>query len=163
MRSEFGFLKHLKNHFNLSKIGDDCAVIPKDARSDYLITTDTLVEDIDFRLEWTTAKLLGCKALSVSISDVAAMGGIPRYSMISVSIPESLWATDFLDRFYEGYIERANNFDRFHLPGPPRVVELIGGDISNSDCKMTVDSTVIGEVPRGKAILRSGAKPGDRI
>lgn len=153
MVSEFEFINNIKSKFSLDKIGDDCAVLPKDGTTDMLLTADMLVEDVDFRLEWTTPEFLGHRALAVSLSDIAAMGGTPTFSMLSLAVPESLWKTDFLNRFYEGW----------HALAATHNVELIGGDISKTHDKLVIDSTVIGEVPRGKAILRSGAKPGDAI
>lgn len=153
MVSEFEFINNIKSKFSLDKIGDDCAVLPKDAATDMLITADMLVEDIDFRLEWTTPEFLGHKALAVSLSDIAAMGGTPKFSLLSLAVPEALWKTDFLDRFYDGW----------HNLAATHNVELIGGDISKTHDKLVIGSTVIGEVPRGKAILRSVAKPGDAI
>ncbi|NNE68204.1 MAG: thiamine-phosphate kinase [Pyrinomonadaceae bacterium] len=152
-RSEFQFLRDLKDHFNLSRIGDDCAVFPKDESHDYLITSDMLVEGIDFKLEWTRPNFIGHKALAVSISDVAAMGGNAVYSLVSLAVPEKLWNDPFLDTFYEGYSGLARKFE----------TELVGGDISRTDGPFTIDSTIIGIVNKGKAVLRSGANPGDSI
>jgi thiamine-monophosphate kinase len=153
MVSEFEFINNIKSKFSLDKIGDDCAVLPKDGTTDMLLTADMLVEDIDFRLDWTTPEFLGHKALAVSLSDIAAMGGTPTFSVLSLAVPEALWKTAFLDRFYDGW----------HALAATQNVELIGGDISKTHDKLVIDSTVIGEVRRGKAILRSGAKPGDAI
>lgn len=153
MVSEFEFIDNIKSIFSLDKIGDDCAVLSKDATTDLLLTADMLVEDIDFRLEWTTPEFLGHKALAVSLSDIAAMGGTPKFSLLSIAVPESLWKTDLLDRFYEGW----------HALARSHSVELIGGDISKTNDKLVIDSTVIGEVAKGKALLRSGANVGDSI
>lgn len=153
MVSEFEFINNIRSKFSLDRIGDDCAILPKDALTDMLLTSDMLVEDIDFRLEWTTPEFLGHKALAVSLSDIAAMGGIPAFSLISIAVPQHLWKTDLLDRFYEGW----------HALAKQHNVELVGGDISKIEGKFVIDSTVIGEVPKGEAILRSGAKPGDSI
>jgi thiamine-monophosphate kinase len=153
MLSEFQFLENLKNKFSLTKIGDDCAVLPKDSKTDLVITTDLLVEDIDFRLDWTKPEFIGHKALAVSLSDVAAMGAKPVWSMVSIGVPEKIWKTDFLDKFYDGYRRLAKKYD----------VELIGGDVSKTPGKIVIDSIAAGEVKKGKAILRSGAKPGDLI
>ncbi len=153
MRSEFDLIQNLKEKYSLKRVGDDCAVLPKNDAKDLLITADLLVEDIDFRLEWTTPEYLGHKALAVSLSDVAAMGGTAEWSMLSLAIPEQIWATDFVDRFYSGWFELANKYS----------IELIGGDISRSPEKLVIDSIVGGEVPKGKAILRSTAKLGDHI
>ncbi len=151
--NEFQFLDNLKSKYSLDKIGDDCALLPKDAETDLLLTADMLVEDIDFRLEWTTPEFLGHKALAVSLSDIAAMGGNAKWAMLSLGVPESLWNTDFIDRFYSGWFALANEFS----------VELVGGDISRVPDKLVIDSIAGGEVAKGKAILRSGAKLGDAI
>jgi thiamine-monophosphate kinase len=153
MLSEFQFLENLKKKYGLKKIGDDCAVLPKDARNDLVVTTDLLVEDIDFRLDWSKPEFIGHKALAVSLSDVAAMGAKPVWSMISIGVPEKIWETDFAERFYEGYMNLAKKHD----------VELIGGDVSKTPDKIVIDSIAAGEVKKSKAILRSGAKIGDLI
>lgn len=153
MPSEFHFLQNLKKKYSLERIGDDCAVLPKDSKTDLVITTDLLVEDIDFRMDWTRAEFLGHKALAVSLSDIAAMGAKPVWSMVSIGIPERIWKTDFVEKFYQGYMNLAENFG----------VELIGGDVSKTPDKIIVDSIVAGEAKKGKAILRSGAKTGDFI
>ncbi|HEY2847980.1 MAG TPA: thiamine-phosphate kinase [Pyrinomonadaceae bacterium] len=153
MRSEFELINDIKSRYSLSKVGDDCAILPKDKKTDLLITSDMLVEGIDFRLDWSTPEQIGHKALAVSLSDIAATGGTPTHAMLSIGIVENLWKDDFLDRLYEGWHELALKFN----------VELIGGDISRTSGPLTIDSTVLGEVPKGKALLRSGAKPGDGV
>ncbi len=153
MRSEFQFLENLKKKYSLTKIGDDCAVLPKDSETDLVITTDLLVEDIDFRLDWAKPEFIGHKSLAVSLSDVAAMGAKPIWSMVSIGVPERIWKTDFIDKFYAGYMNLAKQFG----------VELIGGDVSKTPDKIVIDSIAAGEVKKGKAILRSGVKVGDLI
>ena len=153
MRSEFQFIRHIKERFNLSYVGDDCAVLPKDEFSDTLITADLLIEDVDFRLDWATPADIGHKSLAVSLSDVAAMGGTPRWAMLSIGVPEHLWTDSFLDELYESWHKLAEKLG----------VELVGGDVSSSADKLVVDSIVIGEVPKGAAMLRSSAKPGDSV
>ena len=153
MGSEFEFIHNLRNNFNLTKIGDDCAILPKDSETDLLITADLLIEHIDFKLEWTKPEFVGHKALAVSLSDVAAMGGAPTNSLLSLGIPEKIWNTGFADGFYEGYGHLAEEFG----------VELVGGDISRTPEKIVIDSIVIGEIGKGNAVLRSGARPGDAI
>ncbi|CAN5209798.1 thiamine-phosphate kinase [soil metagenome] len=153
MTTEFEFIENLRRRFNLTKIGDDCAVLPKDSRTDLVITTDLLVEDIDFKLEWSKPEFIGHKALAVSLSDVAAMGAKPVWAMLSIGIPEKVWKTDFVEKFYDGYMRLAKKFD----------VELIGGDVSKTPDKIVIDSIAAGEVKKGKAVLRSGAKVGDLI
>jgi thiamine-monophosphate kinase len=160
--NEFEFIQQIKNQSSAIRnpqsairvgIGDDCAVLSKDSKTDWVITTDLLVEDIDFRLDWTTPEFLGHKALAVSLSDVAAMGAIPVWSMLSIGIPKKTWQTKWVEKFYEGYFRLAKKFN----------IELIGGDVSKTPDKIVIDSIVAGEVKKAKAILRSGAKAGDLI
>jgi len=153
MRSEFQFIQHIKDRFSLSRIGDDCAVLPKDTDTDMVMTADMLVEDIDFRLDWTSPESIGHKALAVSLSDIAAMGATPHWAMISLGMPEGLWKSDFADRLYDGWHTLAKQFR----------VELIGGDISKTPDKLVIDSIAGGDLLKGRAILRSGANIGDAI
>lgn len=157
MKSEFDFIEKIRRRAqpNPAKtgIGDDCAVISKDAKTDLVITSDLLIEDIDFRLEWTKPEFLGHKALAISLSDVAAMGAKPVWAMLSIGIPEKIWKTDFVDEFYQGWFALAKKFK----------VGLIGGDVSRTPDKIVIDSIVAGETRKGKAVLRSGAKAGDLI
>jgi thiamine-monophosphate kinase len=118
-----------------------------------VITADLLVEDIDFRLEWTTPESLGHKALAVSLSDIASMGGRPDWAILSLGVPARLWRGKFLDRFYEGWMTLARAYG----------VELVGGDISKTPDRIAIDSIIGGSVGKGQAILRSAAKPGDSI
>jgi len=96
---------------------------------------------------------LGHKALAVSLSDIAAMGARPRWSLISIGVPEDVWETEFVDQFYEGLTSLAHRYD----------VKLIGGDTSRTPDKIVIDSIVIGECNVGQAVKRAGAKPGDQI
>lgn len=134
-------------------IGDDCAVLPKDSKTDLVVTTDLLVEDIDFKLEWSQPEFIGHKALAVSLSDIAAMGAKPVWAMLSIGIPQNIWKTDFVEKFYDGYFRLAQKFN----------VELVGGDVSKTPDKIVIDSIVAGKVKKNKAVLRSGAKVGDLI
>jgi len=153
MKSEFEFIENIRRRYKLSKIGDDCAVLPKDSKTDLVITTDLLVEDIDFRLDWTTPEFLGHKALAVSLSDVAAMGAKPVWAMLSIGVPQKIWKTDFVEKFYDGWFALAKKYS----------VQLVGGDVSKTPDKIVIDSIVAGEIKKGKAVLRSGAKVGDLI
>lgn len=153
MKTEFEFIETIRRKYNLSKIGDDCAVLPKDSKTDLVITTDLLIEDVDFRLKWTKPEFLGHKSLAVSLSDVAAMGAKPVWAMISIGVPKEIWKTDFVEKFYDGYMHHAKKFD----------VEIIGGDVSKTPDKIVIDSICAGKVKRGKAVLRSGAQIGDLI
>lgn len=153
MRSEFEFIESLRKKFALERVGDDCAVLPKDSKTDLVITSDMLVEDIDFRMRWTRAEFLGHKALAVSLSDIAAMGAKPQWAMLSIGIPGKIWKTKFVDDFYKGFLKLAKKFG----------VALIGGDVSKTPDKIVIDSILLGETKKGKAILRSGARAGDSI
>ena len=153
MPTEFEFIQNLKQKYRLRHVGDDCAVLPKDASTDQVVTADMLVENVDFRLAWTSPEALGHKALAVSLSDVAAMGAEPKWAMVSIAAPEGLWNTGFVERFYEGWFALAREYG----------VELVGGDVSGTPDGLVIDSIVGGEVHRGKAIMRSGARPGDAI
>lgn len=151
-RSEFEFIDSLRQRFGAG-IGDDCAVFRSTPGTETVITTDLLVEDIDFRRTTAPALLLGHKALAVSLSDIAATGARPRWSLISIGVPEDVWQTDFVDQFYEGLESLARKYD----------VQLIGGDTSRVPEKIVVDSIVLGECPAGQAVKRVGAQPGDQI
>jgi len=153
IRSEFEFIQNIKTKYVLKRVGDDCAVLPKDNLTDLVVTADMLVEDIDFRLDWTKGKFLGQKALAVSLSDIAAMGARPSWAMLSIAVPESLWSYRFPDEFFDGYYRLSAKCG----------IEIVGGDVSRSPDKFVIDSIVAGEVPKGMAVLRSGARPGHGI
>jgi thiamine-monophosphate kinase len=151
-RSEFEFIDSLRRRFGAG-IGDDAAVIQTAAGKETVVTADLLIEDIDFRRTTAPPALLGHKALAVSISDIAAMGARPRWSLISIGVPEDVWETEFVDQFYEGLTALASRYD----------VKLIGGDTSRTTDKIAIDSIVIGECNAGQAVKRSGAQAGDQI
>ena len=157
MKDEFEFIRALRDRAAASSsvtgIGDDAAVVRTASGKETVITTDLLVEDVDFRRTTIPPYLLGHKALAVSLSDIAAMGSRPRWSLISIGVPADVWQTDFVDRLYSGLLELAGRYD----------VQLIGGDTSRTEEKIVIDSIVLGECAAGHAIKRSGAKPGDQI
>lgn len=134
-------------------IGDDAAVIKSFTGTDVVISTDLLVEDIDFRRDTARPDLLGHKALAVSLSDIAAMGSRPRWALLSIGVPEDVWNSEFLDQFYEGFFGLADRYG----------VKLIGGDLSRTPEKIVIDSMVVGECPVNRELFRTGAKPGDEI
>jgi thiamine-monophosphate kinase len=112
-----------------------------------------LVEDIDFRRDTTRPNQLGHKALAVSLSDIAAMGARPRWALVSIGVPNSIWDSGFVDQFYEGFFQLADRFS----------VKLIGGDLSRTPEKIVVNSIAIGECLLEREVFRSGANPGDHI
>ncbi len=134
-------------------IGDDAAVLKSPAGRDVVVTTDLLVEDIDFQRNSTEPHLLGHKALAVSLSDIAAMGARPRWSLLSLGVPETIWKSNTLEDFYQGYFQLARRYG----------VTLVGGDVSRTPDKIVIDSFVMGETAERGAVLRSGARPGDQI
>jgi thiamine-monophosphate kinase len=159
MRSEFDFINSLRqrvaasSHSIVTGIGDDAAVFRSSAGKETVVSTDLLVEDIDFRRTTTPPYLLGHKALAVSLSDLAAMGSRPLWSLISIGVPEDVWESDFIDRFYDGWLNLANRYG----------VQLIGGDTSRTNEHMVIDSIAIGECSAGMAVKRGGASAGDQI
>jgi thiamine-monophosphate kinase len=132
-------------------IGDDCAVISRDGRNCFLVSTDTLVEGVHFDLAWHPPALVGRKAAAVNLSDIAAMGGKPRFALLNLAFPAS--APSWLDDFLTGFLEVLDEY----------AVMLVGGDTvkSSSDCSITV--TIIGEMSRDAVIYRSGAVSGDLV
>ena len=134
-------------------IGDDAAVLKSFAGSDLVVSTDLLVEDVDFQRHTTQPDLLGHKALAVSLSDIAAMGARPRWALLSVGVPEGIWNSGFMDDFYSGFFQLAKRYD----------VALVGGDVSRTGNKIVIDSILLGESAKAGAVFRSGAQPGDQI
>jgi thiamine-monophosphate kinase len=133
-------------------IGDDAAVIKTTGGKDLIACCDLMVEGVHFRTEWTPPRLLGRKALAINLSDVAAMGGVPKFAMMSTALPH--WcSSEFIDELFEGMFELANASG----------VAIIGGDTSSSRDSLFIDVSVIGECQSGKAVTRRGAKIGDRI
>jgi thiamine-monophosphate kinase len=133
-------------------IGDDCAVIGGSSGNDLLITTDLFLEGVHFRREWQSADSVGHKVLARGLSDIAAMGGTPRFAFLSVALPPDT-ASRWVDEFFEGLLRLAKASG----------VTLAGGDTAASHSTFVADIMVIGEAKRGTAVLRSGAKPGDEI
>ncbi|MFH0798717.1 MAG: thiamine-phosphate kinase, partial [Pseudomonadota bacterium] len=119
---------------------------------DWLVTTDALVEGVHFRREWADPAVLGRKALAVNLSDIAAMGGVPRFYLVAIGLPPGD-AAGAAPLIYDGMRGMANEHGAL----------LIGGDTVASPSGIMISITAIGEVERGRAIVRSGAHPGDAI
>lgn len=137
---------------NVIGIGDDAAVIPLLNKENLIITTDSLIEDIDFLRDHIPSKALGHKALAVNLSDLAGMGSRPRFAFLSLALPSNLteaWIDDFLDGF--------------HALSQQHSVELLGGDLSQSPNAICINVTLLGEALSHRFKLRSQAKPGDLI
>ncbi|WP_163336700.1 thiamine-phosphate kinase [Desulfopila sp. IMCC35008] len=154
---ELELIKHIISrqsgqHPDLScGIGDDCAVFNANLGEELLVTTDMLVENVHFDPSWHPPYLLGRKAISVNISDIAAMAGSPRFALLSIGMNHrfnNAWVKDFMD----GVFSQLNFFG----------CTLIGGDTVKSD-KLVFSVTIIGAAPKGNAIRRDGARSGDRV
>lgn len=133
-------------------IGDDCAIFrPRGAAEDLLFTTDLFVEDVHFRRDTHRPEHAGWKALARGLSDIAAMGGEPRFCLLSLALAP--WTDHrWIDRFYTGLLRLADNAR----------APLAGGDLGHTD-KLACDIVVCGAVPRGKALRRDGARAGESI
>lgn len=133
-------------------IGDDCAVLRIPTGHEALITTDFSLEGVHFRREWHSPQFIGHRCLTRGLSDIAAMGGDPVAVFLSLALPART-PQKWVDGFSEGLLNLANKFS----------VPLAGGDTTQSPDRILADILVLGSVPQGQAILRSGARPGDRI
>jgi thiamine-monophosphate kinase len=138
-------------------IGDDCAVLrlsrgPGRTEKDTLVTTDFSLEGIHFRRNWHTPESIGHRCLARGLSDIAAMGGEPVAAFLSLALPEGL-PRNWLVRFSRSLINLAKRHK----------VTLAGGDTAQSPNGILADIVVVGSVPKGKAVLRSGARCGDLI
>ena len=132
-------------------IGDDCAVFGSSADGSWLVTTDTLVEGVHFDMTFHPPQLLGRKCVAVSLSDIAAMGGVPRFILISISIPTNIpdtWLTSWLD----GVTEIAEEYN----------CSLIGGDTVQAG-ELSITVTLLGEAGSSGVIYRSGAGEDDTV
>jgi thiamine-monophosphate kinase len=133
-------------------IGDDAALLMIRGGRELILTLDMSIEDVHFTRRLHPPGAVGHRALARSLSDVAAMGGVPRYALVSLAISKEV-ARDWVSRFYRGMLALARRFG----------VGLVGGDTALIPGRTFVDVLVAGEVPRGRALRRSGARPGDQI
>ena len=154
---EFGIIEKLR-HIAKGRskkikigIGDDCAVIGN-SELDTLATTDTLIENVHFNLRYFCPKTLGEKAVAVNLSDIAAMGGVPLYILISLGIPAPT-QVEFVEELYEGFENMAKKYN----------CSIIGGDIVKSNSALMISITIIGEIKKNAFLSRAGAKNKDKI
>jgi len=152
---EFGLINRIKKLIKTDASvvkgpGDDCAVIKFSKDKYMLFTSDMIVEGVDF-----TGKdrpyLVGRKAIAVSVSDIAACAGLPRYCLVSVGLPKST-SVDFIDKLIKGMIRFAKKYG----------INIVGGDLSRAR-QLTIDVSMLGIVEKKNLALRSGAKIGDII
>jgi thiamine-monophosphate kinase len=143
---------HRPHRTILIGIGDDCAVLRPVPGHDSLVTTDFTLEGIHFRQDWHPPESVGHRCLARGLSDIAAMGGELVAIFLSLALPRDL-PQSWVNRFARSLIRLAEKHG----------ASLAGGDSAESPDGILADIIVLGSVPKGKAILRSGAKPGDRI
>lgn len=153
---EIGFIRRIARKVHIDKsvikgIGDDTAVIRWGGGKYLLFTCDMLIEDIHFRKRAASPFAIGWKALARNLSDIAAMGGVARYALISVGIDPSM-PVSFACGIFDGINELAKRFK----------VNIVGGDTVKSK-KLVIDVSVIGEVEKKHLALRDGAREGDAI
>lgn len=130
--------------------GDDAAVVEPSAGSQ-ILTTDMLVEGVHFEPETISPHDLGAKAIVVNVSDVAAMAGSPRFALVSIGLPPRV-DTPWVVELYGGMLAACDEY----------ALSLVGGDTNRAD-RVTLSVTVVGEVAPGRAVARSGARPGDLV
>lgn len=152
---EFGLIDALKKYAPIFKpvikgIGDDAAVLPYRKSEYLLLTTDMLAEDTHFTLRMP-AQSIGYKALACNISDIAAMGGLPAYAVVSIGIPKSL-PVSFIKNVYKGIQFVAQSFN----------ISIVGGDTIKTD-KIMINIALLGFVEKKYLVTRDGARPGDWI
>lgn len=133
-------------------IGDDAAVLALPESHHLLTSTDMLIEDVHFRRDWISPEELGHKAVAVNLSDLAAMGGTPRYLYLGFACPDTTDVEE-INAFIKGALAEAR---RFH-------VTLVGGDTCRSPGPWIIAVTVEGSVAKGQDIGRDGGRPGDLI
>ncbi|MCW5830352.1 MAG: thiamine-phosphate kinase [Deltaproteobacteria bacterium] len=134
-------------------VGDDCAAWKPAHGKLQIATTDTLVEGVHFLRSDAEPRLIGRKAMGANLSDIAAMGGTPRYALVALSIPMKGWSGRDVLGIYEGLL----------AAGSPQGVRIAGGNITRSSGKLEITITLTGEVKPGAMLKRSGARVGDSI
>ncbi|RJG51551.1 thiamine-phosphate kinase [Motilimonas pumila] len=150
--SEFALIKQYFQQQSVSRkdvnkgIGDDCALLTMPVNTELAVSTDTLVADVHFFAD-VDPFTLGHKALAVNLSDLAAMGAIPAWVSLAITLPQAEQA--WLESFANGFMGLAEYYD----------LQLIGGDTTKGPLSITV--TIHGHVPQGKSLRRDQAKPGD--
>lgn len=154
---EFGLIDRIKKNIKLFSndvivgIGDDAAVLEYDKNNYMLFTTDMLVENGHFSIKYSTPHQIGMKAIEQNVSDIASMGGLPKFAVISLALPNNI-DVKFVDGLYAGINNKSKKYK----------INIVGGNISHSD-KIIINVAMIGFVEKKFLALRSGAKVGDLI
>lgn len=155
--SEFSLIKKIKSQIQKNKdsvikgIGDDAAVVKKDKNTYLLYTCDAVVSGVHFSENYFFAYQIGRKAAAVNLSDIAAMGGVPKHMLVSLFLQKNM-KEKFIDELYKGLTDECKKYK----------VEIIGGNISRSNT-FIMDIFLIGEVAVKNLVLRSGAQISDIV
>jgi thiamine-monophosphate kinase len=155
---EFGLIELLGRDLNWGPdnvemgIGDDTAVLRLPGAGYLLFTTDMMVEGIHFSLAYGTLRQVGIKAMAANVSDIAAMGGRPTQAVVSVALPSRLKVADVED-LYRGLREASREYG----------LNVVGGDTVRNPERLIINVAMLGDVPAGRAVYRSGARPGDLV
>jgi len=152
---EFGLIERFRKAIKTDSdvvvgSGDDCAVLKFDNNNYQLFTCDMIVQDVDFTLK-DKPRLIGRKALAISLSDIASCAGIPRFCLVSLAVPKET-SVKLIDGIFEGIYELAKEYK----------VNIVGGDVSRA-AKIFIDLSLLGVVEKKNLVLRNGAKKGDII
>ena len=150
---EFPFLRRLRDRMSNDPrvrlgVGDDCAAVSLPGIT--VLTTDSMIEGVHFRCEWTPFSVLGEKAFAVNASDVAAMGGEPTFALLSLGVPQDYAVAD-LEAFFDGFLDAAGAY----------TTSLVGGNMSAAPVFM-ISVSLLGCTPHAP-IARSGARVGDDV
>jgi thiamine-monophosphate kinase len=133
-------------------IGDDAASFKTRSGYEVLVTCDCVVEGRHFLSRHISPMDLGCRSMMLNVSDIGAMGGYPLYALISLGLKNETLVKD-IENMYRGFLSELNPFG----------ASIIGGNLTKSGNGIFIDITLIGEVEEGRAVRRSGARPGDKI
>ena len=154
-RGEFGFIDYINAVFPVPEgtvgIGDDCAVLTA-GEGELIFSTDLLMEGVHFLRSESSPEDVGWKAAAVNLSDIAAMGGKPVATFLSIALPKDAQG-EWAERFIEGYRQISSQYD----------VPLLGGDTTSSLRDIAVNVGILGRCQSGKRLMRSGAKVGETI
>ena len=154
---EFGLIDRLTekirliNKSTIKGVGDDAAIL-EFGEKQVVVSTDLLTEGIHFNLMYVPLQHLGYKAVAVNVSDICAMNAVAKQITVSIAL-SSKFSVEAVEEIYKGIYTACERYG----------VDLVGGDTTSSLTGLTISITVIGEVEKGKAVLRSGAKPNDLL
>ena len=157
-RGELAFVEHIRSlmpgdgGFFLRSAGDDCLVAAPQGDRVTLATTDTFVDTVHFTRNFFTFGQVGRRCMTASVSDIAAMAGMPLYTLVSLSMPKTMLFDDAVALF-----------DSMRKAAEEYGCPVAGGETTSTPGPVTITVTVIGTAEPGKAITRSGAKPGDGV